>query len=328
MAQEVIGEFNENLLDEDLSDTNTNKYEDFLLYDVEEIDEALKGENYKDVCFDLDEPDLELKNLSNEVLKTYVMEQISKQSIYGVQFQQGFRTKKWYISYSKYRSPDTIIEGGYFSPEEKALIYTENENLIWEIVHKYEPNPNAYSSYTKEDIYEGCLIGFTEALNNYNSKDIKVKFSTYAYNSMVNRCRDIIKGSFVRGQKDTFVLSLDVKYEQSGANGNVNDISSSNDYSGLSNLVHTNKHNEDYDNFINNDTLYDTLKLLMEGLDEDHIYVALHHFGILGEEKLTKMEMARELYVSAPKITKMISNIEKHLSDRVYELGLDPSDIF
>ena len=84
----------------------------------------------------------------------------------------------------------------YFTSEEKEYLAQNMMALIKFCAD--ECAPTGHKNYTKEDVYESCLIGFSKALAHYNKRTTNVTFSSYAYSSMRRAVIDMIRKEEVR----------------------------------------------------------------------------------------------------------------------------------
>lgn len=266
--------------------------------------------------------DDELFPLLKEILICYYLDQTEKQKIYDVLYEKRGQREIWSVPYDKFRSVEEIQESQYFTKAERDQIAVDNERLIWEVYHKYKPNDNQDTTFTKEDIYEACCIGFSKALINYNKKNVSTKFSTYAHRCMENQCIEFIRYSLSRGRGDAKILSLDYEYSNSSDGGG----SSSNENKQLIDFISEEENKTE--SVIDASVFKDAVEQLLEGLDDDHTYLAKHLYGILGYEKMQQIDIATELNISKPKLKKMISTVKEHFALRVYELGLRAEDFF
>ena len=273
--------------------------------------------NVKDA---FEEENDELVSLLVDTLHTYVKDQYAKQCVYGVQVENRGKNRVWFVNYNKYRSVQEILELGYFTSDERTLMYKENEKLLYKVFQKYKPNFNQFLKYTEDDIYSACLFGMTKALNQYNNS-MNTKFSSYAYQCMSNACLDVIKDSNAKKKDGSSVLSIDFDYSDDG-NG-PDTTSMANDTQ-----MATNRENEEMDEPLQNDYYSEVICQLLEGLDEKHLQVAYYTYGILGYEKMKQVDIARELYLSKPTVLAYSRAVEKHMADRAYELGLSADMIF
>lgn len=82
-------------------------------------------------------------------------------------------------------------ENEHFTPEEKEYLAQSMMAMIKFCAD--ECAPMGRKNYTKEDVYESCLIGFSKALAGYNKHVPNTTFSSYAYSSMRRAVIDMIR---------------------------------------------------------------------------------------------------------------------------------------
>lgn len=278
--------------------------------------------NFKEIR----EEDDDLAALEESIREHYAKAQFTKQSIYGVQIEERMDLLVALVHYKKYRSVEEIEKLGFLDFDERAKMCVEHKKLIFKIFHEFKPNEIDYL-YTEDDIWEACFIGFVNACNNYH-KSMNIKFITYAYMSMRNSCKDFIKEAkrIKRAQK---LVYLDEKIGASGEESSeitLGDTISMDNQSGYLDPTPTSK--DSFSGVLENDTFSKTISQLTEGLDYDHIHVLYYHYGVLGYPKLTQLDIARKLHISKPTVSMYIKEVEEHMKQRIYELGITASELF
>lgn len=283
--------------------------------DIEEVDISLSVLETIKFVTEEEESDTEFRELCNEVILSYAKEQCLKQKIYGVAVKDsGHKTKVWRVFYNTFRDIDKIEGYNFLTKEDKDRFVEENFALIYSVADKFKPSENQ-TTYTYEDILEACFEGLTIGLNNYNPYEVKVKRVTYLYKAMSNKCIDYIRNSGIKGKKDNTPLSLDYEYSDKEDDSFTLKDTIENDESAIDKKIEDNVYKE-------------TCERILEGLDDLSKYITINYFGILGYEKKTQLELSLELNISKKNISNTLLGIEEHFKKKVYELGINPSDLF
>lgn len=185
--------------------------------------------------------------------------------------------------------------------EEKNIIAEENMLLVHYVANKFRNTKLLY-----DDLYGAALLGFTKALNAYDSER-GAKFSTFAVNCMKNEIRFFLRKE--RRQSDNtvsynFVLSED-------KNGN--------DFELYDILADKSDDSPDIQEIL---ILEENKKATLDAvsrLSELEQYIMNHRYGLNGCQFKTQKEIAEEVNMSQANVSKIQKNCIKKVKKILYE---------
>ena len=185
--------------------------------------------------------------------------------------------------------------------EEKNIIAEENMLLVHYVANKFRNTKLLY-----DDLYGAALLGFTKALNAYDSERGS-KFSTFAVNCMKNEIRFFLRKE--RRQSDNtvsynFVLSQD-------KNGN--------DFELYDILADKSDDSPDIQEIL---ILEENKKATLDAvsrLSELEQYIMNHRYGLNGCQFKTQKEIAEEVNMSQANVSKIQKNCIKKVKKILYE---------
>lgn len=189
----------------------------------------------------------------------------------------------------------------FLTAEEKNIIAEENMNLVHFVANGFRNTKLLY-----DDLYGAALLGFTKALNAYDS-DRGTKFSTYAVNCMQNEIRFFLRKE--RRQSDNtvsynFVLSVD-------KNGNDFEL-----YDILQDKTDDTPDIEETMILAENESA--VLKAISR-LSELEQFIINHRYGLNGFEFKTQKTIALEVGMSQANVSKIQKNCIKKIKKILFE---------
>jgi len=187
------------------------------------------------------------------------------------------------------------------TPEEKEIMAEENKSLIHYVANKFR---NTKLSY--DDLYGAALLGFTKALNSYDS-DRGAKFSTYAVNCMKNEIRFFLRKE--RRQSDhTVSYNIILSVDKNGNDFELYDI-----------LSDPNPENTDIQEMMVLEENRNDVLQAIEQLSEIEQYIINHRYGLNGCEFRTQKEIAQAVNMSQANVSKIQKNCMKKIRKILYE---------
>lgn len=185
--------------------------------------------------------------------------------------------------------------------DEKEIIAEENMSLVHYVANKFRNTKLAY-----DDLYGAALLGFTKALNSYDSER-GAKFSTYAVNCMKNEIRFFLRKE--RRQSDhTVSYNMVLSTDKNGNDFELYDI-----------ISEKNDDNPDVQEImILEENRIATVEAVSR-LTELEQFIINHRYGLNGCDFKTQKEIAEEVDMSQANVSKIqkncIKKIKKYLAE-------------
>lgn len=185
--------------------------------------------------------------------------------------------------------------------EEKEFLAEENMSLVHFVANKFRNTKLMY-----DDLYGAALLGFTKALNAYDS-DRGAKFSTFAVNCMKNEIKYFLRKER-RQSENTVSYNLVLSQDKNGNDFELYDILQD----------ETDERVDLQDGLI----IEENKKAMLEAINqltELEQYIMNHRYGLNGCDFKTQKEIAEEVNMSQANVSKIqkncIKKIEKYLSE-------------
>lgn len=185
--------------------------------------------------------------------------------------------------------------------EEKNQLAEENMRLVHYVANKFRNTKLMY-----DDLYGAALLGFTKALNAYDSER-GAKFSTFAVNCMKNEIRFFLRKE--RRQSDNTVsYNLVLSQDKNGNDFELYDILRDK----------TDENSDVQEAIIMEEDRKATLEAISK-LSELEQYIINHRYGLNGCEFKTQKEIAEEVNMSQANVSKIQKNCIKKIKKYLYE---------
>lgn len=185
--------------------------------------------------------------------------------------------------------------------EEKNQLAEENMQLVHYVANKFRNTKLMY-----DDLYGAALLGFTKALNAYDSER-GAKFSTFAVNCMKNEIRFFLRKE--RRQSDNTVsYNLVLSQDKNGNDFELYDILRDK----------TDENSDVQEAIIMEENRKATLEAISK-LSELEQYIINHRYGLNGCEFKTQKEIAEEVNMSQANVSKIQKNCIKKIKKYLYE---------
>ena len=187
----------------------------------------------------------------------------------------------------------------------KEILFNKYKHVMDIIIKKYSYSAKLYGLDYK-DLYSEALIGFTDAINNYNvNKNARINtFITLCINSRLQKLLEHVKTDKSRANHDTY--SLDHIYDEFGISLS-EVISDNNRHDPLTNMLEAEKEQE----FINR------IKEGLSDLESQVLELLINNFGYV--------EIAKILDKSPKQIDNTIQRLKGKIKKKLEEKMLDLS---